>query len=103
MKKTLDYTEVRDYRFDNMTTMEKLELESSGMCYNAMVKFGENIIFAGMNFRGETLCGVYEFIETEEETGMGDIELRLSLVKVSEEVFEDTGHAIKWGLEFLNK
>lgn len=39
---------------------------------------------------------VYEFVETPEETGLGYIECRLSLIEKAEKHFEDGGHAIAW-------
>ena len=52
-----------------------------------------------INLRGRDVsfvAAVYEFIETPEECGFSDIECRLNLVEVAEELFEDGGHAMAW-------
>ena len=49
-----------------------------------------------MTYAGGNTAAIYEFIETPEETGLGDIECRLNLIEISEEGFEDAGHAAAW-------
>ena len=41
-------------------------------------------------------AAVYEFIDSPEETGLGDIECMLNLVETATELFEDGGHAMAW-------
>ena len=62
------------YRLPNTTTMEDLAMEEG------------------------FIAGVYEFVDTPEETGLDEIECRLNLTAMSQEVFEDGGHAIEWAM-----
>lgn len=101
MKKTMDYTEHRGYRFTNTTTLENIGSQMD-VCYDSLLKIGEKVAFAPMNYKGESLAAIYEFIETPEETGLGDIECRLNLIKVSEESFKDSGSAVTWALANMN-
>ena len=73
------------------TTMEKLE---AGGC-PAVLKYNENVLVVGHGLQGYR-AAVYEFIETPEETGLGDIECRLNLVEAATEHFTDSGHAMVW-------
>ena len=68
------------------TTMEKLQMKVGPS--GAVLKYGETYY----GFTAE----VYEFVETPEETGLGYIECRLSLIEKAEKHFEDGGHAIAW-------
>lgn len=95
MKKTEFYTEHRGYRFTNCTTLEKIGMEMSNCC-DALMRMGDKVIFAPMTYAGGNTAAIYEFIETPEETGLGDIECRLNLIEISEEGFEDAGHAAAW-------
>lgn len=97
MKKTMDYTEHKNYRFRNTTTLEDLGSQMD-VCYDTLMKLGDKVAFAPMNYKGESLAAIYEFIETPEETGLGDIECRLNLIGISEESFKDGGHAMQWAL-----
>ena len=45
------------------------------------------------------IAGVYEFIETPEETGYSHIECRLNVIAMSGELFEDGCHAIAWAMQ----
>ena len=100
MKKTMDYTELRGYRFRNTTTLEDIGSEMD-VCYDSLLRMGDKVIFTPMNFRGESLAAIYEFFETPKESGLGDIECRLNLINISEEAFEDSGHAVAWALKHL--
>ena len=68
------------YRLPNTTTMEDLAMEVNATV-GAVLKMG-----------------VYEFVDTPEETGLDEIECRLNLTAMSQEVFEDGGHAIEWAM-----
>ena len=71
MKKTEFYTEHRGYRFPNCTTLEKIGMEMSNCC-DALMRMGDKVIFAPMTYAGGNTAAIYEFIETPEETGLGD-------------------------------
>jgi hypothetical protein len=61
----------------------------------AVLKYGEKVLVTCETYYGFT-AEVYEFVETPEETGLGYIECRLSLIEKAEKHFEDGGHAIAW-------
>lgn len=52
-----------------------------------------------MNWKGQYEAATYEFIETPEETGLGDIECRLNLLEIADGTFKDGGHALAWALK----
>ena len=77
------------------TTMEHLQMRISAS-YGAVLKFSDNVFVTDCHWRGGFTAAIYEFIETPEETGLGDIECRLNLVAEATERFVDNGHAIAW-------
>ena len=76
-----------------LTTMEKLQMKVGPS--GAVLKYGEKVLVTCETYYGFT-AEVYEFVETPEETGLGYIECRLSLIEKAEKHFEDGGHAIAW-------
>ncbi|MCD8051855.1 MAG: hypothetical protein LUE89_09285 [Clostridiales bacterium] len=50
--------EFKSYRFETSTTMEQLEMNSNS--YGAVLKYGNKVIFAAMNYKGEILAAIYE-------------------------------------------
>ena len=84
------------YCLPNITTMEKLSMK---VCAGegAVLKMGDKVLVTDHAWKG-FIAGVYEFLETPEETGLGYIECRLSLIAMSGELFEDGGHAIAWAM-----
>lgn len=98
IKRTTEYTENTNscYRLPNMTTMERLScIITSGE--GAVLKMGDKVLVTDIAWKG-FIAAVYEFIETPEETGYGYIECRLNLIAMSEDLFEDGGHAIAWAM-----
>ena len=85
-----------DYRYPQTTTQEHLEMQVSAGD-GIVAKYGDHILMADRYWNG-FIAGVYEFIETPEETGFGYIECRLNLIAMSAELFEDGGHAIAWAM-----
>ena len=77
------------------TTMEHLQMRVSAS-YDAVLKFSDKVFVTDCHWRGGFTAAIYEFIETPEETGLGDIECRLNLVAEATERFVDNGHAIAW-------
>jgi len=75
------------------TTMEKLQMKVGPS--GAVLKYGEKVLVTCETYYGFT-AEVYEFVETPEETGLGYIECRLSLIEKAEKHFEDGGPAIAW-------
>ncbi len=79
------------------TTIEKLQLEVS-VGYGAVLQYGDKVFVTDITWKGGFTAEIYEFVETPEETGLGDIECRLSLWTKADEKFADSGHAIAWCL-----
>lgn len=79
------------------TTMEKLQMEVSS-CYGCVIKYGDHVITSDVNHKGQYNAIIYEFVETPEETGLGDIECRLQQIQATDHAFKDNGHAIAWAL-----
>ena len=96
IRRTEDYTEntVARYRLPNTTTMENLSMRVSAG-EGAVLKYDDRVVVTDACYDG-FIAGVYEFIETPEETGLGYIECRLNLVAEATERFVDNGHAIAW-------
>ena len=80
---------------DRFTTMEHLSMETNPT-YGAVIKYGDRVFHTDITWKGGFSARVYEFIDDPEETGLGDIECRLSLITEAKETFEDSGHAIEW-------
>ena len=87
--------------YPQITTMEHLQAEiSSG--YGSVLKYGGYVLVTDFTLKGFT-AAVYEFLETPEETGLGDIECRISRTAQSDEYFRDGGSAVLWGFEQIKK
>lgn len=93
-----EYTENKAarYRMPNTTTMENLAMKVNAMD-GAVLKMGDRVLVTDRGWKG-FIAAVYEFVDTPEETGLDEIECRLNLVTMSQEVFEDGGHAIAWAM-----
>ena len=76
------------YRLPLTTTQENLE----GM-WSTVLAFGDRIIMAGYYWHG-WFAAVYEFT-TEDHS----CESEIALTAVSEDTFEDNGHAIAWAMQ----
>ena len=87
--------------YPQITTMEHLQTETSSGS-GAVLKYGEHVLVTDLTFKGYT-AAVYEFIETPEETGLGDIECRISRIAQADEYFKDSGNAVLWGFEQIKK
>ena len=98
IKRTEAYTENKAacYRLPNTTTMENLSMQVTAG-EGAVLKMGGKVLVADAACKG-FIAGVYEFVETPEETGLGYIECRLNLIAMSADLFEDGGHAIAWAM-----
>lgn len=98
-KKFEEYTKNMEngYCLPNTTTMEKLSMKVTAG-EGAVLKMGSRVLVTDYTWKG-FIAGVYEFIETPEETGYGYIECRLNLICMSEELYDDGGHAIAWAMQ----
>ena len=81
-------------RWPRQTTMEKLTMYDYAT-KGAVLKHGDHALVVGFEGTGYH-AAVYEFVDTPEETGLGDIECRLNLVETAPELFEDGGHGMAW-------
>ena len=82
-----------EYKLPNPATPEDLEMR-----WGKVLRFGDRILLAGhfYNPDGKSYFGaVYEFLDDNEQTCEDFIGIR----EVSEERFEDDGHAIEWALK----
>ena len=67
-------------------------------CYDSIMQYGDRVLVAKMNWKGRVEAAVYGFTEDPKE-GLSPIECRLELLKVSDETYEDAGHAIEWCIQ----
>ena len=95
----------------DFTTIEKLQMKVSAT-YGSVLKFGDSVLvtdahykggFTAAHYKGGFTADIYEFVETPEETGLGDIECRLSHISHAEQTFIDNGHTIAWCMEQVAK
>ena len=83
------------------TTIEKLALAASPS-YDAIVRYKGFVCLATINYKGTYDAQVYEYID-EPETEFAEIECRLSLHSKAKQTFKDSGEAIKWCFETIEK
>lgn len=67
-------------------------------CYDSIMQYGDRVLVAQMNWKGSMEAAVYGFAEDPKE-GFSEVECRLELLKVSDETYEDAGHAIEWCIQ----
>ena len=80
------------------TNIEKLQLAVSAT-YGAVIQYGDKVFVTDITWKGGFTAEIYEFVDDPEETGLGDIECRLSKIAEAKQHFEDGGHAIAWCLK----
>ena len=81
------------YMLDLKSTPEDLELE-----WDTTLRYGNRILMAGHRYNPDGknwFAAVYEFLDDNETSEEDFIGLR----EVSEERFEDNGHAIAWAIQ----
>ena len=83
-------------------TIEKLQMKVSAT-YGSVLKFGDHVLVPDAYYKGGFTADIYEFVETPEETGLGDIECRLNHIGRAEQTFADNGHAIAWCMSQVAK
>ena len=79
----------------DFTTIEHL-IDRVSPSYGAVITFGDKVFVSDIDWRDGFYAEIYEFVESPEETGLGEIECRLNLIAKAEEKFKDNGHAIAW-------
>jgi hypothetical protein len=86
----------RTYRLPNPSTPEDLEMRFSGMDGKTLT-FGDKVLVAGYYYNGRGAnsyyAATYTFLDDDH-----DCESAVELTTVSEEFFEDDGHAIAWAI-----
>lgn len=88
-------TKANTYRLHQTTTPENLEMRLMSNC-DTVLTFGNRILVAGYFYDPNGRCyfgATYRFT-TADHTCEGEIEL----VSISEDTFEDNGHAIAWAM-----
>ena len=87
------------YRLQRVTTPEELEMK---MMHNSgtILTFGDRILVAGYFYHpnGRSYFGAAYRFTTADHTCEGKIEL----VSISDDTFEDNGHAIAWAMSKAN-
>jgi len=82
------------------TTIEKLAMNSSPS-YDAIVRYKGFVCLATLNYKGEYEASIYEFIDEADE--YAEIECRLSLNEKATIPFKNSGEAIKWCFDKIDK
>ena len=88
-------------KWKTTTTMEYLWSDGCAE-QGAVLKYGDKVLVCGLTYRGFE-SAVYEFIETEEETGLSYLECRLNLRIACQKPFDDGGDAMKWCYDNFDK
>lgn len=76
------------------TTIENLDagLRAS---YDALIRYNQHVCLARMNYNGEYMAEIYEFVDKPEIDGFSEIECRIALIETTDTLFSDSGSAIK--------
>ena len=86
----------------NFTTIETLDFKMRP-AYDALVRYKHHVCLAAMNYKGEYKAEIYEFVDEPETDGFSEIECRLALIEKADTKFTDSGSAIKWCFDKLDK
>ena len=88
------------YGVPTRATIESLERR-----WNCVIKYDDYVIMAGHYYWGGAgkpnyFAAIYSYLEDGVEH---DCESDMELSRLTEIVFEDTGHAIKWAIETIDE
>lgn len=83
---------MRTYRLPETTTSEDLEGN-----WKTVIDFGNKVLLAGYYYMGRNANSYFAAVY-EHTTADKSCEGEIKLVAVSDEMFEDAGHALKWGM-----
>ena len=86
----------------NFTTIENLDGRMRP-AYDALIRYNHHVCLARQNYKGEYEAEIYEFIDEPEIDGFSEIECRLALIEKANTTFTDSGSAIKWCFDKLDK
>jgi len=81
----------REYRLPENTTSEDL-----GSSWSTVIDFGNKVLLAGYYYEYKKPCyfgAVYEHTDSDRSC-----EGNIRLTAISDERFEDAGHALQWGM-----
>ena len=81
----------RTYRMKTKATQEELEEN-----FSTVIRYGNRVLVAGYFYNKGANC-YYGAIYMPDEISFNS-ESELTLLDISEERFEDEGHAIEWGI-----
>lgn len=84
------------------TTIEELDGKLRP-AYDALIRYKHNVCIAKQNYTGGYEAEIYEFVDDPEVDGFPEIECRIALIDKAETEFHDSGSAIKWCFETLDK
>ena len=83
------------------TTIEKLALAASSS-YDAIVRYKGFVCLASLTYKGTYDAEVYEYVD-EPDAEFSEIECRLSLHEKATEPFVNSGEAIKWCFDSIDR
>ena len=86
----------------NFTTIENLDLKMSAS-YDALIRYKHHVCLAKINYKGQYEAEIYEFVDEPETDGFSEIECRIALTEKANTTFPDSGTAIKWCFDKLDK
>ena len=86
----------------NFTTIENLDLKMSPS-YDALIRYKHHVCLAKINYKGKYEAEIYEFVDEPETDGFSEIECRIALTQKADTTFPDSGTAIKWCFDKLDR
>ena len=86
----------------NFTTIENLDM-GLRPAYDALIRYKHHVCVARQNYKCEYEAEIYEFVDEPETDGFSEIECRLALIEKADAKFSDSGSAIKWCFDKLDK
>lgn len=84
------------------TTIENLDAGLRA-AYDALIRYKQHICLARINFEGKYRAEIYEFVDEPEIDGFSEIECRIILIETADTLFHDSGSAIKWCFDKLDR
>ena len=86
----------------NFKTIETLVGELSPS-YDAVVRYKEKVCVARLTYKGSYEAEIYDFCEEPDVDGFSEIECRIALIEDSAEPFSNSGEAIKWCFDWIDR
>ncbi len=95
-------TILEETKMTNFTTIENLDM-GLRPAYDALIRYKHHVCVARQNYKCEYEAEIYEFVDEPETDGFSEIECRLALIEKADTKFSDSGSAIKWCFDKLDK